>query len=82
MSYGLSTAADIAYNTHIYSLVTPTQYTTLTAMSQAAVLIGQTLSAILAQLLVSVAKVRVCASQLSIVSLIIFIFIAHYRPRT
>lgn len=57
VAYGISTAADIAYLTNVYYMVDAEQYSRLTSLLQAAVLAGQTISAILAQALVSGAGV-------------------------
>jgi thiamine transporter 2/3 len=57
LTYGISTAADIAYFTNMYTMVEPDQFLRLTSMFHSAVLAGQATSGVLAQLLVSVGGV-------------------------
>ncbi len=57
VAYGVSTAADIAYLTNMYTMVEPERYARLTSLFHFSVLAGQTCSGVLAQMLVSLSDV-------------------------
>ncbi|XP_054628820.1 thiamine transporter 1 [Dunckerocampus dactyliophorus] len=56
--FGLATASEVAYYSYIYSVVEPAHYQRVTAYCRSVTLFGSAAGALMGQLLLSVAKVR------------------------
>ncbi|XP_028259654.1 thiamine transporter 1-like [Parambassis ranga] len=80
-SYSIAMAADVAYFSYIYSVVHPRYYQRVTSYVRAAVLLGYTVGASLAQLLVSLAGVSLyCLAFLTLISVSIALITSLFLP--
>ncbi|KAI3368475.1 hypothetical protein L3Q82_025486, partial [Scortum barcoo] len=79
--YSIAMAGDVAYFSYIYSVVLPSYYQRVTSYVRAAILLGYTVGALLAQLLVSVGGVSLhCLALVTLISVSVALVTTFFLP--
>ncbi|KAF7651798.1 hypothetical protein LDENG_00105080 [Lucifuga dentata] len=79
--YSITTAADVAYFSYIYSVVQPSYYQRVTSYVRGAILVGYAVGALLAQLLVSLGGVSLyCLAVVTLTSISIAMMTSFFLP--
>ncbi|XP_059197233.1 thiamine transporter 2-like [Centropristis striata] len=78
--YSISMAADVAYFSYIYSVVQPRYYQRVTGYVKGAILLGFSMGALLAQLLVSLGVSLYCLAFITVISLSVALITSFFLP--